>query len=157
MIVEPKLNRLQIMKILLIDDSKVYISLIRHLLNDKYEVFSFSNYNEAKSLLDTNLDCILIDYFLENDVTAIQCIKDIRETHPFIPIIVFTASENESIIVNSFKAGANDYISKQNLNSESLNQTIYENIENFRNSLSLITSNCQQMKQIKQKFLNYDN
>lgn len=144
------------MKILLIDDSKIYTLLIKKFL-EGHNVEVFESYEEAKLAGFDNFECILIDYLLADGVTSIDCILDIRKKYLFIPIIVVTASQDARVIIENLKAGANDYISKQSLDAKKLNEIIVKNIQDGLEYKNNINYKLKEIKRLEQKILNNDN
>jgi PAS domain S-box-containing protein len=59
-------------------------------------------------------DIVISDYAMPS-YNGIQALKDAHEFDPSIPFILCTGSQNEEIAVKCIKAGADDYILKDNL------------------------------------------
>lgn len=65
--------------------------------------------------LQDSLPClVLCDYCLPT-LNGMEALTLIREVNPSIPVIMFTGSQNETVAVECMKAGAADYILKENI------------------------------------------
>ena len=67
-----------------------------------------------KALVEFNPDVVLSDYILPQ-FTGMDALLIAREITPTLPIIIVTGSVNEEVAVRCMKAGAMDYILKENL------------------------------------------
>ncbi len=70
-------------------------------------------------------DIVISDYNMPS-YTGLQALKDAREFDPLMPFILCTGSQNEEIAVKCIKAGADDYILKDNLSR--LGQAVVQSI-----------------------------
>ena len=114
--------------LLIIDDSEDDRQLYKRLLRKNERIHTILEATTAQEGLEayksTNIDCILIDYKLPgtNGINFIEKIN--RIDHPFVPIIMLTGYGSEEVAVNAMKAGATDYLSKNDLSAHLLNKTI---------------------------------
>ena len=105
-------------KILILED--VYTDLELILLELKNAKIRFNHLhveNEEdfrKALVEYNPDLILSDYMLPQ-FTGMKALLIVKEISPNLPFIIVTGSMNEEIAVDCMKAGASDYIIKENL------------------------------------------
>ncbi len=111
------------LKLLVIDDDDVdRMQLKRALVNSgfKYEIFEYAI---ANSIPDFNylrdFDCIFLDYLLPGD-NGLLLVKKIRDNGIKTPVVIITSQGNESIAVELMKAGASDYVVKNDINGQSL-------------------------------------
>ncbi|MCB9015378.1 MAG: response regulator [Lentimicrobiaceae bacterium] len=79
--------------------------------------------------LDTFKPDIIISDYSMPDFDGISALKIVQESHIDIPFIVITGSLNEEIAVNCIKAGANDYVIKEQL--KRLPYSVTEALENL--------------------------
>lgn len=97
--------------ILIIEDDKLLNEGVSFSLQSEgYIVLSAYNGKQAMELLNYNPDLIILDINLpdKNGITLCEYIReDIN-----VPIIFLTAKDTEEDIVNGFKAGGDDYITK---------------------------------------------
>jgi signal transduction histidine kinase len=73
--------------------------------------------------------CVLLDYSLPGH-DGIEVLKRIRTRHPHQPVILLTGQGNEAIAVQAIKEGAQDYITKGGITSETLRRAIRVAIDN---------------------------
>lgn len=100
-------------KILLAEDDRNLGILLKNYLTAKdYET---SLYNSGKQALDSYspglFDLCILDIMMP-EMDGITLAKAIRKTDPSIPVIFLTAKNQEEDIIEGFKSGADDYITK---------------------------------------------
>lgn len=97
--------------ILIIEDDKLLNEGISFALKSEgYSILSAYNGEQAIRLLNHSVKLIILDINLP-DRNGIDICKYIKKEMN-IPIIFFTAKDTEEDIVNGFKAGGDDYITK---------------------------------------------
>ncbi len=101
--------------ILYLDDRQEDAELIRRCLKALPFRFRFvyakSRKDFIKKLESTKPDVILVDYQLQ-DYDGLSAIRDALHYHPFTPVIVVTGSIGEEAAVQCIKAGAADFVLK---------------------------------------------
>ncbi len=103
-------------KIFIVDDEPINIQvLINQLSLENYAITSVDNGIEALELIKQGFkpDLILLDVMMPK-MTGYEVAKHLREIFPAneLPIVLLTAKDQVSDIVEGFIAGANDYLSK---------------------------------------------
>ena len=100
------------MNILVVDDEKEIADVVElYLQNDQYKVFKFYTGQDALDCINSvKIDLAILDIMLP-DIDGFQILKQIRQKYTF-PVIMLTAKDDESALVNGIKVGADDYISK---------------------------------------------
>lgn len=100
-------------RILLIDDDLLVGKLLTFLLADAgYTMTMLPDPRRAAEFLDdTPVDLVLLDIVLPH-VDGFTVAKELRRTHPNIPIIFLSARAQVSEKVEGFAHGADDYIAK---------------------------------------------
>lgn len=97
--------------ILIIEDDKLLNEGISFALkNEGYNILSAYNGEQAIKLLDNSINLIILDINLPGK-SGIEICKYIRKEMS-TPIIFLTAKDTEEDIVNGFKVGGDDYITK---------------------------------------------
>lgn len=129
------LNKVEVnmKKILSIDDSKEFITLVKKYLADKFLLYTYYNFYKIEEIInrikEVEPDLILLDFNLE-DFTAIDVIKEIKKDPRLknIPVLLITATEYNEPTIKLVKSELNvkGFISKL----ESM-----EEIENKINSI----------------------
>src|SRR5262249_24089496 len=94
--------------VLLVEDHPETAHLIGDALRsatEHFEVIAVASSAEARARLSsTPIACVLLDYRLP-DCDGLQCLQDIRETYPEIPVIVITGAGSEEVAVEAMKCG----------------------------------------------------
>jgi two-component system sensor histidine kinase ChiS len=111
-------------KILIVDDEPVNIQVLaNNLLLENYALAKASSGREALALLDRGYkpDLILLDLMMPR-MTGYQVCEKIREkfTAIEVPIVMLTAKNQVSDLVQGFNAGANDFLTKPFVKNELL-------------------------------------
>jgi two-component sensor histidine kinase len=120
-------------EILLFEDNPGDARLIEEMLEEfadfPYELINVKTLNEGLSLLKKlPFDIILTDLGLP-DSDGIDTFLDIRTGNSRIPIIIFTASNDEKIGIYAVKKGAQDYLVKGQVDGRLLKRSIQYSIE----------------------------
>lgn len=122
-------------KIFVVEDDPTYTKFLQYVLglNPDFEVEYFTTGKQCINGLHKHPSIITLDYSLP-DLTGEEVLKQIREFDPNISVIVISAQEKIGTAVELLKAGAFDYISKD----EDAKDRILNSINNARNKTSLI-------------------
>lgn len=101
------------MNVCVIEDEKNILRLVEYdLKHAGFVVDSFDNGLQAKqSIVDKGYDVYVIDWMLPQ-VSGIELVSLIREKDHDAIIIMLTAKDEESDILEAFEAGVDDYITK---------------------------------------------
>jgi DNA-binding NarL/FixJ family response regulator len=105
------------LKIALLDDHDVVRHGTRiHLSNDwRFDVVGSHGHSSAllATLASRPVDIAIVDYALSaTDVEGLALVRQIRQRHPRIGILVFSAHVNRVIITSALHAGANGVVTK---------------------------------------------
>ena len=130
-------------RLLIVDDSREDRAYVRHLLNKiENSQWRFSEASTGAEGLELAVseqpfDCILLDYHLP-DLTGIEFLALLRDriAEPGMATVLLTGNGDEAVAVHAMKAGANDFLSKQGLNQQTLFHAVEYAIENFQIRLS---------------------
>jgi DNA-binding response OmpR family regulator len=101
-------------KIVLAEDNSVLSLLLKFRLEkDGYELFIAANGKIAIEFIEKhNPDLILTDVMMDY-VSGLEVISHVRnELKSKTPILVFSSSGQEEMVLNAFNLGANDFMSK---------------------------------------------
>jgi two-component system cell cycle response regulator len=122
--------------VLLVDDSAedraTYERLITRVSPD--EVYTFTSAETVAEALvlcqRTRFDCVLLDYLLpEGDGLNLLAGLKRPEEPLLVPVIVLTGQGDETVAVKAMKSGAQDYLSKNRVTSESLHRAMHHAME----------------------------
>ncbi len=124
------------MNILLIEDHKPYVVLLRELLTEYrkqpfYLVHAECLEDGLALLKQGHFDAILLDLSLP-DTYGHDTFKRLHQQAPNLPIIVLTGIDDEELAIQLAQAGAQDYLVKSDLNMGILHRSIHYAIERKR-------------------------
>jgi signal transduction histidine kinase len=115
-------------KILLIDDSEddrmFFRRSLQRIADTGYDVVEASTGEEG--LNQNNRDafaCVLLDYSLPGR-NGVEILKQIRFTHPFVPVVMLTGLGNEAVAVSAMQEGAQNYLVKGAITPHALEHVV---------------------------------
>jgi len=122
-------------KIFVVEDDTAYSKFLNYVLslNPDFDVDFFATGKDCIAQLHKKPSIITLDYSLP-DMSGEKVLKSIREFDPDISVIIISAQEKIGTAVELLKAGAFDYISKD----EEAKDRILNSIKNAGNKTSLI-------------------
>lgn len=125
------MKKSQTFKVFLVEDDPWYGQLLRHHMgmNPDYEVSLFTNGRDCLSQMHLHPDVVCIDYGLP-DTTGEKLLTEIHRVNNLVPVVVISGQEEISVAVNLLKAGARDYIVKDDHTREMLWKSIIQIREN---------------------------
>ncbi|MDD5435843.1 MAG: response regulator, partial [Nitrospira sp.] len=126
----------ELIKVLMVEDDLAYTRFIQEILKEPLQLnFDLTHADRVKKALDhideTDFDVVLLDLNLP-DSTGFDTLKRIYEKAPSIPIIVLTGLAEEDVGITAVQKGAQDYLSKEEVNSLLLSRTVKYAIERKR-------------------------
>lgn len=131
------------LRVLLVDDDARYRSLCERYLsrnnNNRICIDTASTVDEALEFCSKNsYDCLIVDYLLP-DGTGTELVSTLyqRTLKAPPPAIITTSDGGEEAATDAIRAGASDYLSKRNINAQSLLRSLYNAVDKFRMSESL--------------------
>ena len=121
-----------------IDDDPVDLAIIRRTLEAiPGWMIEFNPFNRCDECLENmserSMDVLLVDYYL-GAMTAVELITSLRQNGEKRPIIALTGQGNEKIAAQVTRVGADDYLVKDDLTSDSLRRAILNVMERFKSS-----------------------
>jgi DNA-binding NtrC family response regulator len=136
-------------KIFVVEDDPAYTKFLKYVLglNPDYEVEFFTNGKDCLINLHKNPAIITLDYSLP-DMPGEKVLTQIRSHDPNINVIIVSAQEKIGTAVELLKAGAFDYIIKDNETKDRL----LNSINHARNKSSLIKEIDFLKKEISEKY-----
>lgn len=119
---------LELINILLVDDDDIDRESVKRMLNksksSKFHIDESSDFAGAIELLEKNdYAACLVDYNL-SDRTGLELLDAIKKTSLDSSIILLTGMEEEFIANEAMKAGASDFLSKDDITAKLLERTI---------------------------------
>lgn len=140
----------ELVRVLLIEDNVVQVHLLRHML-EASKTQKASGFAQKFSVTDAgtlavglaklsegNVDLILLDLSLP-DAHGLETLELVREQERDVPVVILTGTNDEELAVTAMQTGAQDYLVKDQINTQLLARTIRYSIERHRllRSLSL--------------------
>lgn len=118
-------------KLLVIDDDEADRLHLKRTLKTCGINYNLTEYEDVLNITDAlnDFDCIFLDYLLPGE-NGLLLVKKFRDNGIITPIVMITSQGSESIAVELMKAGASDYIVKNEINDHTLAQVL-------RNMLSM--------------------
>ncbi|MEH6703303.1 response regulator [Galbibacter orientalis] len=100
-------------KILIIEDNPMIVkSLEFKLTKDGYEIVVAHDGRKALDILKNETFQLVITDLMLPFINGTELIEHIKNNIPELPIIVLSTSNQEEIIMDAFKMGVNDFITK---------------------------------------------
>lgn len=101
------------MKVLVVEDEKRVAEMIRKGLSEEgyHVVLAYDGETGKKLALTANPDVAIIDIVLPK-INGLDLCKELRLTHPGLPILMLTAMGTTDDKLEGFEAGADDYLVK---------------------------------------------
>jgi two-component system OmpR family response regulator len=126
--------------IFLVDDDKMFLSLLMHALDEKFkskiDITTFASGEECLAKLYYNPDIVILDYYLNteniNAMNGLSVLKKIRSEKSEIIVIMLSSQEKLEVAVDLFKKGAFEYIVKNEsffVRTENVVKNIISNID----------------------------
>jgi two-component system, NtrC family, response regulator AtoC len=136
-------------KIYVVEDNDWYNRLLVHTLslNPDYEVKSFFNGRDFLAAMKEPPDIVTLDYRLP-DMTGGDLLKEIRQTHPEIQIILISEQNDINTVVELLKMGARDYIIKSN----DIRDRLLNTVQNMRNEMGLKHEITRLRREVQKKY-----
>lgn len=105
------------LKILLIEDNPSDVILLKEVLNGHFSDLTFKTIISEKELVEEihkDYNLIISDYFLPF-FNGMEALEIRNQENPSVPLIICTSSMDENTAVECMKAGADDYVLKEDM------------------------------------------
>jgi DNA-binding NtrC family response regulator len=136
-------------KIFVVEDDPAYIKFLKYVLglNPDYDVEYYTTGKDCLNNLHKKPDVITLDYSLP-DQPGEKVLEQIRNYDPTINVIIVSAQEKIGTAVELLKAGAYDYITKD----QDTKERLFSSINNARDKASLIREINHLKREITEKY-----
>lgn len=136
-------------KIYIVEDDPWYGQILKHhlSLNPDYDLELYTTGKELLNNLFKKPDLICMDFGLP-DISGDKLLKEIKARDTDLPVVVISAQEEISVAVELLKAGAKDYIIKDDHTKEQL----WKSIIQIRENINLKKEVEELKKQLGQKY-----
>ena len=109
--------------ILIVDDERSIRKAFELILKEKYLAEAVATGAEAIAFCNRReVDLVLLDIGLP-DINGINVLKQLKEIHPGVPMVMITAYGDTRMVVEAVRAGAHDYLVKP-INAQELKLTV---------------------------------
>lgn len=100
-------------RILIVEDDRTLRENLRYnLLAKGYEVVAVADGGEAlRSALEESPDLVILDLMIPT-ISGVEVCKTLRRNGSIVPILMLTAMDSESNLVEGLESGADDYVTK---------------------------------------------
>src|SRR5947209_6458205 len=117
----------QKLRLLHVEDNLAHRRLVGYYLNGlpnlSLEVSYADSEDAALDEFRKGADFVLLDYHLTQG-NGLSCLKRLRQLDPVVPIVALSGAATPEIAAELLQVGADDYLSKQDLNRETLSQCV---------------------------------
>lgn len=149
-------NHKKTLSILAIDDDPADLKLLRICISgitgwNDFEFHGFDSWESAGAeLASLRVDLIFVDYLLGRE-TGLEVVKAIRESGDLRPVIVLTGQGDATIAAKITRAGADDYLIKNDLTSETLGRAVSNALAQYklRNEKELLAAQLAQSQKME--------
>jgi serine phosphatase RsbU (regulator of sigma subunit) len=137
------------LSLLLVEDDRADGLLVEELIADAAADISLTwaqtMADAERELAFARPDCVLLDLHLP-DADGIFALKRVAEHDPTLPIIVLTGLNDEHFGVSAVASGAQDYLVKGRVDSETLRRAVLYAIERKRAELTAVELHASQLR-----------
>ena len=119
----------EIAYVLVVDDDEADQMLVKRTLKQNYPNITVIEAKDCRSatalIQQQSFDCAFIDYNLP-DGNGIELVSQLRSLGIKFPLIALTGQDDERVIVDLMKAGASDYINKNNVKPDLIHHLLQQ-------------------------------
>lgn len=114
------------LKILIVDDHAIVREGLKQVIAKRHDIEvaaeAENGYEAMKAIEKHNLDMVILDINL-GDQSGLDVLKQIKQTHPKLPVLILTMHSEKQYATRMIKAGASGFLNKGSA-SEELNAAI---------------------------------
>jgi DNA-binding NtrC family response regulator len=105
----------QVISLFIVDDDKLLATDLKNYLQNKFgqklQISIFSDGESCLKKIDKETHIVILDYFL-GDENGLDILKAIKIINPKVEVIMLSGNEDMAIAIETFRAGAKDYVKK---------------------------------------------
>ena len=99
-------------RILIVDDCRTNLVLLKEVLSDEYQVSNFLDPLKAlESFISGSYDLIISDFMMPG-MSGIELLEKVRQSNSYVPFLIITANTDEQHEKSAYQAGADEYLYK---------------------------------------------
>ena len=105
-------------------DAEVFTEMLNTAFDGRYSVVCVDRFEKTVKALDEgNFEALILDMNLP-DRSGVENVSQLGKIYPSLPIIVLTGNEDHELAIDSLQNGAQDYLSKNKVTPEILQQSL---------------------------------
>lgn len=105
-------------------DAEVFTEMLNTAFEGKYSVVCVDRFEKTvKALAEGSFEALILDMNLP-DRSGVENVYQLGKSYPSLPIIVLTGNEDLELAIDSLQNGAQDYLSKNKVTPEILQQSL---------------------------------
>lgn len=108
-------------KILVVDDHAVVRQGVKHILNEQFQGAVIGEAQNAEEMIEQlrkhSWDIVVLDVGMPGK-SGLDALKDLKQAHPKLPVLVLSAYPEDQLALRMLKAGAAGYLSKDSAPNE---------------------------------------
>ncbi|HWY38737.1 MAG TPA: response regulator [Bacteroidia bacterium] len=103
------------LNLFIVDDNVLTVTALKQYLQNRFGIsINISTFNDGESCLeriDKETHVVILDYYMKGK-NGLEVLKSIKDINPKTEVIMLSGNENMALAIESFRAGATDYIIK---------------------------------------------
>lgn len=119
----------QKLNLFIVDDNKSMVVALKQQLQSRFGLdLNIKTFYDGESCLeniDNNTHIVILDHFL-NGKNGLEVLKEIKEINPKTEVIMLTSNEDITLAIQSFRAGATDYVVKGPSSLKKITKLVYQ-------------------------------
>jgi DNA-binding NtrC family response regulator len=116
------------LNLFIVDDNKLMVSTLKSYLTNRFgtdlRISTFHDGESALEKLSPDTHMVILDYYMEGK-NGLDVLKSIKAVNPHTEVIMLSGNEDMGLAVESFRAGAKDYVVKGAGSWRKLNRLVY--------------------------------
>jgi len=101
--------------IFIVDDNYLMVTALKQYLQNKFgesvEITTFNDGENCLKMLHKEIHIVILDYLMAGK-NGLETLKSIKITNPKTTVIMLSGNEDIALAIESFRAGAKDYVVK---------------------------------------------
>ncbi len=103
------------LNLFIVDDNTSMVTALKQYLQNRFgisvQISTFSDGESCLEKVDEQTHIVILDHFLEGK-NGVEVLKSIKMINPKTEVIMLSSNEDMAVAIESFRAGATDYVVK---------------------------------------------
>lgn len=116
------------LNLFIVDDDKLMVAILKQSLLDRFgndlNIFTFYDGESCLKRVSKETDIVILDYAMTGK-NGLDVLKSIKIISPKTEVIILSGNEDMETVIGLFKAGASDYVLKEECSWKKLSQLVY--------------------------------